>query len=78
VLQWIDNFNQAAQRVLAQQRSPVLRLEAEPCPDHGANCVRIRGGDIILNHSRWVGIDPAQLAEALLIPLLAKIDKTPG
>jgi hypothetical protein len=74
--QWITTFNEAAGRIMARRESAVPQLEAYPCPDHGEQCVCIQGGDLILKHSLWQEVDPAQLADDLLTPLLAKLQAT--
>jgi hypothetical protein len=63
---WIAAFNEAARSLLAQRQARVPLLEAEPCPDHGAGCVRILAGDFIIDHAVCATADPGDRAATLL------------
>jgi hypothetical protein len=63
---WISAFNDAARGLLAQRKSPVPLLEAEPCPEHGDGCARILAGDVIIDHAACASTDPGERAAVLL------------
>jgi DNA-binding NtrC family response regulator len=71
---WLLALERAAASVLARESADLsnledYRLQAEPCPEHGASCVRVTFG-ALRDHFPWKSTDPETLALSLLQMML--------